>query len=380
MGGVSYYDNLLTCIRQVDIPKKHTLVGLIPDGDQEPDHLLNHFDEICHLPANTTIKKIINRAGAWTSNHQNFASLVPESSLSQACRRAKAEVVFLVQDPFTNFRVPNVCWFPDFQYLHMPDMFNPQETGTYAQIARNMARYASRVMLSSHATQEDFDHNFPEYKDKVQVIPFAVRIDDDIYREDPRKIADIYHLPDKFFYLPNQFWKHKNHRTVLEALENSVKSDPMITVAASGSLTDFRNLAYPSEFAAEISRRGLRKNFILLGLIPRAHVYGLMRQTIAVLQPSVFEGWSTSVEEAKSLGKQVVASDLGVLREQNAPGAVYFDPHDPQELAKLLIEVHRNSKPGIDPLAENQARESMLARVEAFGTSFLTLMEQAAGR
>ena len=380
MGGISYYDNLLTGIHLADDPKRHSLLGLIPDGDQGFSDLLHHFDEVIHLPASNLTEKVINRAAAWLTNHQNLAGFAPESNLSRVSRLVKAEVVFLKQDPYANFRVPSVCWFPDFQYLHMPEMFDPGEAENYDRTARNMARYATRVLLSSHATQKDFDHILPEYRDKVQVIPFAAWINDNIYAQDARQIRDEYHLTEKFFYLPNQFWKHKNHQIVLDALEISVRSDPDITVAASGGLSDFRNPTYPSEFVAEIARRGLRENFILLGLIPREHVYALMRQSLAILQPSLFEGWSTSVEEAKSLGKQIVVSDLDVHREQNAPGAVYFNPRAPQELAELLIHVHRNSKPGVDPQTERRARESMHARSRDFGASFLALMCQAAGR
>ncbi len=206
----------------------------------------------------------------------------------------------------------------------MPEMFDPVEAENYDRGVRHIALYATRVLLSSHATQKDFDRLLPEYKDKVQVIPFAAWINDDVYAEDSRQILDEYHLTEKFFYLPNQFWKHKNHRIVLDTLEICLRSNPNITVAASGSMSDFRNPSYPSEFVAEIARRGLRENFVLLGFIPRKHVYALMRQSLAILQPSLFEGWSTSVEEAKSLGKQIIVSDLDVHREQNAPGAIYL--------------------------------------------------------
>jgi hypothetical protein len=378
-GGVSYYENLLTGIRLADNPKKHTLLGLIPNACNEFNDLLQHFDEVEQLSStNNVFEKIMNRTATLLTDHPNLRWLTPEPGLSRASRRAGAEVVFLKRDPSANFRIPVVCWFPDFQYLNMPEMFDVREAENYNQAVRNIARYATRVLLSSHATQKDFDHLLPEYKDKVQVIPFAAWIPDNIQSEDPGDILKEYHLPEKFYYLPNQFWKHKNHGMVLNALEISLRFDPNITVAASGSLSDFRNPAYPSEFTAEIARRGLRENFILQGLIPRKHVYALMRQSLAILQPSLFEGWSTSVEEAKSLGKQIILSDLEVHREQNAPGAIYFDPHAPEELAELLLKGQREMMPGIDPLTEQQARESMLTRVRDFGASFLALMSQAA--
>jgi glycosyltransferase involved in cell wall biosynthesis len=379
MGGMSYYDNLLTAIHLANSSQKHTLLGIFPHGDKRLKGLLHHFDEISYLPVSSLTEKVMNRAATWLNNRPNLAEFAPGSAISRACVRVKAEAVFLKQDPYANFRIPSVCWFPDFQYLHMPEMFDPVEAENYDRGVRHIALYATRVLLSSHATQKDFDRLLPEYKDKVQVIPFAAWINNDVYAEDSRQIVDEYHLAEKFFYLPNQFWKHKNHRIVLDALEICLRSNPNIMVAASGSMSDFRNPSYPSEFLAEIARRGLRENFVLLGLIPRKHVYALMRQSLAILQPSLFEGWSTSVEEAKSLGKQIIVSDLDVHREQNAAGAIYFNPHDAQGLAENLLNVQQNSKPGIDPLKEKQAYESMCTRTRDFGTSFLELMQQVAG-
>jgi len=73
-------------------------------------------------------------------------------------------------------------------------------------------------------------------------------------------------------------------------------------VVCTGKFFDRRDPAPTAKLLATISRPGLREQFFLLGLVPHDDVYGLMRQSIAVINPSLFEGWSTSVEEAKSLG------------------------------------------------------------------------------
>jgi len=55
-----------------------------------------------------------------------------------------------------------------------------------------------------------------------------------------------------------------------------------------------------------------------------------------MLNPSLFEGWSTTVEEARSLGVRLVVSDLPVHREQLGSAADFFNPHDPQAIAATL--------------------------------------------
>jgi glycosyltransferase involved in cell wall biosynthesis len=145
-------------------------------------------------------------------------------------------------------------------------------------------------------------------------------------------------------------------------------------------MDDYRNPFYPSELVAEISRRNLRAQFILLGMVPRRHLYALIRQSLAVLQPSLFEGWSSSIEEAKSLGKAVIASNLDVHLEQNAPGAIYFNPQDPQELANCLMRFEQELSPGTDLKTDNLANESMRVRAKSFGSAFLNVVSEVNNR
>ncbi len=73
-----------------------------------------------------------------------------------------------------------------------------------------------------------------------------------------------------------------------------------------------------------------------LGFLPRADQLALMAGAVAVVQPSLCEGWSTVVEDAKALGRHVIASDIAVHREQLATGADFFAPDDAEALAGLL--------------------------------------------
>lgn len=59
----------------------------------------------------------------------------------------------------------------------------------------------------------------------------------------------------------------------------------------------------------------------LQGGVAYADVYALMRFSVRVINPSLFEGWSSAVEECKSVGKRLVLSGIPVHREQAAERA-----------------------------------------------------------
>jgi glycosyltransferase involved in cell wall biosynthesis len=378
MGGLSYYENLLSSVALVRKPDEHRLIAVVSGDTNRFGNLLRHFDEIYQLPDTRVIEKAKDTIAQILTSRKATAWLTPEATFSCHLRKHRVDVAFLTKDPLANFRVPKVCWFPDFQYLYYPEMFTPDDYKAYSRAATNIAKYADRIILNSNAVREDFLRVAPNHADKLLVLPFVAWIEDELYADNAKLVSQKYHLPEKFFYLPNQFWKHKNHKVVLDALVLAKSVVPDLVIVSSGILDDYRDRQYPSEFVASISSHGVRGCFILLGLIPRRHVYGLMRRSLAVLQPSLFEGWSSSIEEAKSLGKRIIASDIQVHREQNAPDANYFDPHNPQQLADLLVKHHREGHVGPEPEREQLARQSFLARAETFGRNFLALMSDVA--
>jgi len=89
-----------------------------------------------------------------------------------------------------------------------------------------------------------------------------------------------------------------------------------------------------------ITDNGIRDQLYLLGLIPRDRQVALYRMATALVQPSVNEGWSTLVEEAKALGKNILLSDIPVHREQMPHNPYFFESLNSVLLASKIKEVY----------------------------------------
>ena len=81
---------------------------------------------------------------------------------------------------------------------------------------------------------------------------------------------------------------------------------------------------------------GIHDNCRVLGLIPKRNQMALLKEATAVIQPSLFEGWSTIVEEARLLNKRRIVSDIIVHREQAWDDVIFFDPHEARSLADAM--------------------------------------------
>ena len=238
---------------------------------------------------------------------------------------------------------PTVAWFPDFQHRRLPQLFPiaarwRREAGFRMQIASGRT-----VMLSSESSHRDFRRYYPGATNEVCVVRFATQPSPAFLTANPAEIVAQYRLPEKYFYLPNQFYRHKNHQVVVDALTILVQRGFDVVVCASGSTEDPRERGYFDRVMEQVRSRGLEKRFLHLGMIPLPHVYALLRASTGLINPSQSEGWSTTVEEAKSFGVPMILSDLDVHREQASGTASYFRTDDPAALADQLMRASQDS-------------------------------------
>jgi len=274
------------------------------------------------------------------------------------------------------FPLPTIAWLPDFQHRRLPDIFSrrawlQREIGFRAQIAS-----AKAVMLSSQASRVECEIYYPGSREKLHVVPFAVELPPEATTA-AEGTAQKYGLPSRYFYLPNQFWAHKNHRVIIDAVGILKQRGVDVTIAASGALADYRRPGLLRELEARAAVLGLGDQFRFLGLIPRADVYALMREAVALVNPSLSEGWSTVVEEARSLNVPMVLSAIEVHREQAADRAVFFDPHSPEAAAVALESMLGKAR--VNAGSSDQAsRADGEDRLRTFAQKVETLIQEMA--
>jgi glycosyltransferase involved in cell wall biosynthesis len=119
-----------------------------------------------------------------------------------------------------------------------------------------------------------------------------------------------------------------------------------------------------------VAELGIEEMFRPLGLVPYRDIMSLLRWSVAVINPSLFEGWSTTVEEAKSMGKTVILSDIPTHREQSPDRGKYFSPHSPAQLATLLTSERRRFDDLEDQASVNAAALQLPVRRRAFALHY----------
>jgi glycosyltransferase involved in cell wall biosynthesis len=267
--------------------------------------------------------------------------------------------------------VPVIGWLADFQHRRMPEFFEPAEIAARERGYGRIARNCRTVVLSSADAQRDLAAFEPAAVAHSRVLRFVAGFAAGaIEPTDPATLRSKYQLAGPYFHLPNQFWAHKNHQVVIDALALLKRQGRPVQVVCTGQTKDRRKPRYFDTLMQRAADSGVVEHFRVLGLVPYEDLAGLMHHAAALINPSLFEGWSTTVEESKSLGLRIVLSDIAVHREQAPERGVFFAPQDAQALADALGALQATADPAEELAHRAQARASLPQRFVAFGTAY----------
>lgn len=289
-----------------------------------------------------------------------------------------ADVVFPVMRPPRRrpAGVGLVGWLPDFQHVTHPQFFSERERAMRDRSFAAVAERCDVVVLSSEAVRADFEAALPAHRHKVRVLPFPSRYAFTAPGGTAAEARAHYHLPERYLLCANQFWAHKNHLLLIEALRVLRERGTVVPLVLTGLLADYRDAgnALVSDLMQRTAAYGLHEQVHVLGLVPAAHLDGLLRGAAAVVQPSASEGWNTTVEDAKALGRPLLCSDIAVHHEQ-APAAALF-AFEPASVADAIAALWSGDGP--DPVPESLALEQERAFAATHGEGLLEACRTAA--
>jgi glycosyltransferase involved in cell wall biosynthesis len=385
--GQTFLEGIFAALHRLGRERPELVLIVVPNTPQtQYERLAPYVDEVlpvAEAPAPTAIRPPARPRSLrayirrWSAARRPAVDL-PTDPLSSSLIEHEVDAYFSIAwGPVRRMATPQIKWIFDFQHHHLPGLFSAEERRARDEFFREHGRVASRVLVTAESVLQDLVRFDPELGTKASMLRFVPNIPGAAYTTDPTETLKRYHLPARFFYLPNQWWQHKNHGLVFDALRLLHDRAVRPVVVSTGALLDGRNPAYIEEQIQKLSLKNIREQVILLGTVSRADVFNLYRQSICVLNPTQFEGLGLSVAEAHSLGKRTLLADLPVLREQAVAGAVYFNPQDPHELALRMEQVWNSAQAGPDLDLEASAARALPERQRVFAHGFMSMAQTA---
>lgn len=245
-------------------------------------------------------------------------------------------------------KIKTVVTIHDLIFERYPKQYKPIDVAIYRKKFFYACKNANRIIAVSEQTKNDIVEFYKISPDKIDVCyqscnpAFAVEVS----LEEKERIKNYYQLPDKFFLYVGSIIERKNLLMLCMAYKlfckNSSQTIPLVVIGNGGS--------YKQQVKKYIAENNLEQNIIFLSekfnnqsFSTAADFPAIYQQALALIYPSIFEGFGIPVLEALWSKTPVITSNISCMPETGGNAALYANPFNQQELANALINVATNA-------------------------------------
>ncbi|MBD2517416.1 glycosyltransferase family 4 protein [Nostoc sp. FACHB-973] len=307
-GWLSYSLNLLKELKELDIevlsPREFPGIKC----HHSPPDMTTDFGMKGHL------KRLLWTQFKLPSFYENMKSTLIFSPIPEAPLFSSCSYVVTVHD-LIPLRFPQ--WFSRTQRLYC------------SYYIHAVIQQSKHVICNSQATAEDLSKFLGVSEEKMTAI--ALGYDSENFR--------FLDLPSKNYFL--YLGRHNPHKnperliTAFAALPNS--GDYELWLAGP---SDRR---YTPTLKAQVAQLGITHRVKFLDYVPYSELPKIINQAIALVFPSLWEGFGLPVLEAMACGTPVITSNLSSLPEVAGDAAILIDPYNTREITEAMEAIATDS-------------------------------------
>ncbi|MBI5938596.1 MAG: glycosyltransferase family 4 protein [Betaproteobacteria bacterium] len=345
-------------------------LGFPPEGGGAFQYAQSVLDALANLPPSHYEIVVAHAHPAWPTKLEKYGSRLAHIELHEG------GMEFLIRTAL-RFGLPLSLWRRAGRYLHpftqrLLDeacdlwLFPAQEVWTYAvpttnlgvihdlmhryeasfpevssfglfrrreRHYRHICGYARAVLVDSEVGKRQVMESYGQSADRLHVLPFvapAYMHSDGV----PAGFEHRYRLPARFIFYPAQFWGHKNHIRLLQAMAAVRPVVPDLHLVLAGS----KKNAYP-RVLEEIERLDLVEQVHVLGYVSDEDMPVFYRRALALIMPTFFGPTNIPPLEAMAIGCPMAVSGIYAMSEQVGDAALLFDPRSVDEIAQAVLRL-----------------------------------------
>lgn len=248
---------------------------------------------------------------------------------------------------------PAIVTVYDLSFMHFPDRFPMAQRLYLTTMTRLACRRARRLIAISESSRQDIHAFFGVPLSRIDVVLPGV---DAVYR--PLSTAEVKAFRQQkgigsFFLHVGTLQPRKNIPVLLRAFAKLPDAETkLVLVGGKGWLYD--------EIFAQVQALHLTERVIFTGYVPDEELPLWYNAALALVFPSVYEGFGMPVVEAMACGTPVIAADCSSIPEAAGNAGLLFAPDDEARLLAHLMAV------STQPSQREQMRAAGLAHVRQF--------------
>jgi glycosyltransferase involved in cell wall biosynthesis len=223
----------------------------------------------------------------------------------------------------------------DVIFRHYPGHYPLFDRLMYERKWQHAAREAAVVVAISQATAQDLQrfYQVPEHKLRIIYQQVAARYWQPA-EGDPEQLRARYQLPQEpFFLFVGSLTVRKNLLGLLKAMSCLRPSErlPLVVVGQGDN--------HRRQLTAFIHRQGLDDQVLFRPEVSPQDLPLLYRIALALVYPSLYEGFGLPLVEALTQGTPVITSNRSAMPEAAGPGGLLIEPEQPDDLAQAMRQL-----------------------------------------
>lgn len=267
--------------------------------------------------------------------------------------------------PIYDLPYPFIVTMHDVQELHFPEFFTPEERAYRAEHYWTSLKYSSGVVVSFNHVKQDLVKYFHLLESKIYVCPppynqiklvSTSKEQAEIYSQKYTNLKD-------FILYPAQTWEHKNHVSLIKAVELiKTKYNRFVTVIFTGK----KNPVFFPNIENYLAQSTISEQIHFMDIVPETELYWLYKNCSLVVVPTLYEAGSFPLLEAMSLDVPVICSSVTSLPETIGDSRFIFEPLNIEQMGDLIVNMLNNEKLRMDNIKNSQVRIEELTKINTF--------------
>ena len=240
----------------------------------------------------------------------------------------------------------------NLEFLRLRGRFNPLHNMYRRWALLSSLRRADRIIAISECIKHDLVRYLRIDSDKIDVINrgchrrFTMPVE-------AAKIAEVrerYRLPERYLLAVGEHLERRNLSHLVETMSKIERDIPLVLVGRATTQTEHMKL--------RIKSLGLEERVIMLHGVADADMPAIYHSALAYLMLSLYEGFSSTIVEALTVGTPVIAAKGSSLEEAGGPHSIYVEPTDRDALAEAITRIAHDEVLRDEMIAEGKAYAS----------------------
>lgn len=249
--------------------------------------------------------------------------------------------VFVSPDGFASLttKVPQCLVVHDLGFLHFAEGYPKSHLHFYKFFTPRFLKKAAAIATVSQFSKEDIMAQYGVPHQKITVVYSAVK---DSFQPLPWEahaaVKEKYTDGKEYFIYIGAIHPRKNLINLLKAFSKFKKWQ-----RSGFKLVLAGRLAWKNDaFLTLLKTYKYRQDVVLLNYMGEEELARLLGAAYALVYPSFFEGFGVPVLEAVQCGVPVLTSADSPMQEIAQDAALYFNPHDVDDMAQQLMTIYKD--------------------------------------